>query len=140
MLLRYFLLLIWTLPKQTSFFKNNGTFGNRKHTSYQTPPAIMEVTRIGPTLRIPTLELIKCSLNHMDHKTAKLIYQSMIVAILTYCPLALYGSIPPYLKQKINSLESRAQAIIGVLASGDVLVGVQVTYMIIDDCDNLCGH
>ena len=59
----------------------------------------------------------------MDSKTAKLIYQSMIAPILTYCPLALYGSIPPYLKSKINSLESRAQSIIGseMIASSETI-------------------
>ena len=59
------------------------------------------------------VHLLRKMRSHMDTKTAKLIYQSMIAPILTYCPLALYGSIPPYLKSKINALEVRAQSIIG---------------------------
>ena len=59
------------------------------------------------------IHLLKKMRRHMDSKTAKLIYQSMIVPILTYCPLSLYGSIPPYLKNRINAMEARAQLIIG---------------------------
>ena len=50
--------------------------------------------------------------SHMDYKTSKLIFQSMIIPILTYCPLSLYGSIPPYMKNRINAMEARAQLII----------------------------
>ena len=60
----------------------------------------------------PRIHLLKKIRSHMDSKTAKLIYQSMIVPILTYCPLSLYGSIPPYLKNRINAMEARAQLII----------------------------
>lgn len=59
------------------------------------------------------VHLLRKMRDHMDPKTAKLIYQSMIVPILTYCPLSLYGSIPPYLKNKIKAMETRAQLIIG---------------------------
>ena len=59
------------------------------------------------------INLLKKMRSHMDSKTAKLIYQSMIVPILTYCPLSLYGSIPPYLKNRISAMEARAQLIIG---------------------------
>ena len=59
------------------------------------------------------IHLLKKMRSHMDCKTAKLIYQSLIVPILTYCPLSLYGSIPPYLKNRINAMEARAQLIIG---------------------------
>ena len=37
----------------------------------------------------------------------------MIVPILTYCPLSLHGSIPPYLENRINAMEAPAQLIIG---------------------------
>ena len=60
--------------------------------------------------RIHQLKKIR---SHMDSKTAKLIYQSMIVPILTYCPLSLYGSLLPYLKNRIKAMEARAQLIIG---------------------------
>ena len=59
------------------------------------------------------IHLLKNMRSHMDSKTAKLIYQSMIVPILTYSPLSLYGSFPPYLKNRINAMEARAQLIIG---------------------------
>ena len=59
------------------------------------------------------IHLLKKMRSHMDSKTAKLICQSMIVPILTYCPLSLYGSIPAYLKNRINAMEARAQLIIG---------------------------
>ena len=59
------------------------------------------------------IHLLKKLRSHMDSKTAKLIYKSMIVPILTYCPLSLYGSIPPHLKNRINAMEARAQLIIG---------------------------
>ena len=59
------------------------------------------------------IHLLRRMRNHMDSKTAKLIYQTMIAPILTYCPLAIYGSIPSYLKTRINSLENRVQFIIG---------------------------
>ena len=49
----------------------------------------------------------------MDSKTDKLKYQLMIVPIQTYCPLSLYGSIPPYMKNRINAMEAHAQLIIG---------------------------
>ena len=49
----------------------------------------------------------------MDAKTTKLIYQAMIVPILTYGSLSLYGSTPPHIKSKIEKVEDRAQLIIG---------------------------
>ena len=49
----------------------------------------------------------------MDAKTTKLIYQDMIVPILTYRSLSLYGSTPPHKKSKIEKVEDRAQLIIG---------------------------
>ena len=59
------------------------------------------------------IHLLKKMRSHMDSKTAKLIHQSMIVPILTYCPLSLYGLIPSYLKNRINAMEARTQLIIG---------------------------
>ena len=59
------------------------------------------------------IHLLRKMRNYMDSKTAILIYQSMIVPILTYCPLTLYGSTPPYIKNRIAAMEDHAQFIIG---------------------------
>jgi len=49
----------------------------------------------------------------MDTKTASLIYQAMIVPVLTYCSLSLYGSTPPHINRKIAAIEDLARFVIG---------------------------
>jgi hypothetical protein len=49
----------------------------------------------------------------LEEKTAALIYNAMILPILTYCYLATYGTTPSSLDRKIVALERRAQKIIG---------------------------
>ena len=64
------------------------------------------------------IHLLKKMRNFMDAKTARLIYQSMIIPILTNFSLALYGSTPPYIKNKIALMEDRARFII---SNGDTV-------------------
>ena len=59
------------------------------------------------------VHLLRKMRSFMDAKTTKLIYQAMIVPILTYGSLSLYGSTPPHIKSKIEKVEDRAQLIIG---------------------------
>ena len=59
------------------------------------------------------INLLKKMKFYIDTKTAALIYQSMILPILTFCPLTMYGSTPQYIKDKTIALEDRAERIIG---------------------------
>ena len=59
------------------------------------------------------LHLLKKIRAFMDRKTSTLVYQTMITPLLTYCSFSLYGATSPYLKQKIERIESRAEKIIG---------------------------
>ena len=61
------------------------------------------------------LHLLRKMRHYMDTKTAHLIHQSMIVPILTYCSLTLFGETPPYIKLKIEALENRAKSIIVII-------------------------
>ena len=58
------------------------------------------------------VHLLRKMRSFMDAKTTKLTYQAMIVPILTYRSLSLYGSTPPHIKCKIEKVEARAQLII----------------------------
>ena len=49
----------------------------------------------------------------LDSKTAALIYNAMVLPILTYCPFTTYDTIPAGMKNKITSLENRARRVIG---------------------------
>jgi hypothetical protein len=59
------------------------------------------------------LHLLRKMRSYMDTKTASLIYQAMIVPVLTYCSLSLYGSTPPHINTKIAAMEDRARFVIG---------------------------
>ena len=52
---------------------------------------------------------------YIDTKTAALNIpvNDMILPILTFCPLTMYGSTPQYIKDKTIALEDRAERIIG---------------------------
>ena len=81
----------------------------------------------------------------MDSSTAMLIYQSMIIPILTYCSLSLYGSTPAHIKRKVFSLEDHAQKIIGNRCSipcSEELIRKQIC-MTVHKCmydTNMCSH
>ena len=49
----------------------------------------------------------------IDSKTAAMVYQSMILPIIVYCPFATCGATPNYSKENILSMENRAEKIIG---------------------------
>lgn len=59
------------------------------------------------------IRILRNMRNYMDSATALIIYQVMIVPILTYCSLTLYGSTPPNLKKRIEKIEDRARLVIG---------------------------
>jgi len=59
------------------------------------------------------LHLLRKMRTYMDTKTASLIYQAMIVPVLTYCSLSLYGSTPPHINRKIAAIEDLARFVIG---------------------------
>ena len=48
------------------------------------------------------VNLLKKIGSHLDSKTAGLIYNSMILPILTYCSFATYGTIPSSLGDNIS--------------------------------------
>ena len=64
--------------------------------------------------RINLLKKMRC---HLDSKTASLIYNTMIVPILTNSALATYGTTSASLDSKIYALERRARKVVGILAS-----------------------
>ena len=49
----------------------------------------------------------------IDSKTAAIVYQSIILPIIVYCPFATYGATPNYMKENKLSMENRAEKIIG---------------------------
>ena len=59
------------------------------------------------------VNLLKKMRRFLDEKTAALIYNAMILPIITYCCFATYGTTPPSLDEKIVALERRAQKIVG---------------------------
>ena len=59
------------------------------------------------------IRLLRRTRHLMDVDTAHLVYQSMILPLFTYCSFCLYGSTPPYLKDRFQQLERRAERIIG---------------------------
>ena len=48
----------------------------------------------------------------IDSKTAAMVYQSMILPIIIYCPFATCGATPNYMKENILSMENRAEKIL----------------------------
>jgi len=67
---------------------------------------------LGLTNTLCMTEHIKSSLKK-DSKTAALVYQSMILPILFYCPFVTLATIPNHLKEKIATMENRAERMIG---------------------------
>jgi hypothetical protein len=59
------------------------------------------------------VRLLKKTRHFLDKDTAKLVYQSLILPLFTYCSLNIYGATPNYLKNRIIEIESRAERIIG---------------------------
>ena len=59
------------------------------------------------------VNLLKKVKFYIDSKTAALIYQSMILPILTFCPFSTHGSTPKYIKDNTIALESHTERIIG---------------------------
>jgi len=59
------------------------------------------------------VNLLKKMRYFVDSKTAALVYQSMILPILFYCPFVTLATIPNHLKEKIATMENRAERMIG---------------------------
>ena len=70
----------------------------------------MKVTMKKARSRVNLLRRIRPLI---DADTASLIFKVMILAILTYCPHFTFGNIPNYVENKVQSIENRAQKIIG---------------------------
>ena len=59
------------------------------------------------------VHLLRKMRSFMDIDTALMVYQAMISPLLTYCSFSVYGATLPYIQQKIERLESRAEKLVG---------------------------
>ena len=79
------------------------------------------------------VSLLKKMRSFLDVKTSALIYNAMILPILTYCCLSTYGNTPPSLDEKVKALERRAQKIVGkdvlLPSSNEIKMKRVVTYV-----------
>ena len=92
----------------------NSTVSN-KYLGINLSPSLNMTTHIKDNIKKASarVRLLRKTRYFMDKETSKLLYQTLVLPLFTYCSLNIYGATPNYLKNCISQIESRAERIIG---------------------------
>ena len=86
-----------------------------KYLGINLTPSLNITTHIKDNIKKASarVRLLQKTRYFMDKDTSKLLYQTLVLPLFTYCSLNIYGAIPNYLKERIVQIECRAERIIG---------------------------